>query len=135
MKKIIAITLTLVMIFVLSACVEIKEFQCSAVAKIEDSSSHMELVDTYIKLFESNTVITKIADDLDFEISNMELSDSIVIQEINYMDTIEIIVSYKDADQAKQILNALLEQYPAILKEYSSTLNFTVVSKSADDSE
>ena len=137
MKKTTIIILTLVIALVFSACGSVTEFQCSAVVKIDvnNASLHVVSVDTYIKLFESNTAITKIANNLDFEISNNELSRSIALQEINYTDTIEITVSYKDENQAKQILNTLLEQYPLILKEYSSNLNFIVVSKSTDDSE
>ena len=137
MKKIMVIILTLVIVFVFSACGITTEFQCSTVVKIDanDASLDVSLVDTYIKLFQSNTAITKIANNLDFEISNKELRNSITLREINYKDTIEITVSYKDENQAKQILNTLLEQYPLILKGYSSTLNFTVVSKSTDDSE
>lgn len=137
MKKIMVIILTLVIVFVFSACGISTEIQCSAVVKIDanDASLVVSLIDTYIKLFQSNTAITKIANNLDFEISNKELRNSITLREINYIDTIEITVSYKDENQAKQILNTLLEQYPLILKEYSSTLNFTVVSKSTDDSE
>ena len=140
MKKIILIILTLVIALVFSACGSATKSQCSAVVKIDnnpDSSYQISLydIDTYKKLFESNTAITKIANNLDFEISNKELSRSIALQEINYTDTIEIIVSYKDENQAKQILNTLLEQYPLILKEYSSDLNFTVVSKTTDGSE
>ena len=140
MKKIILIILTLVIALVFSACGSVTKSQCSAVVKIDnnpDSSYQISLydIDTYKKLFESNTAITKIANNLDFEISNNELSRSIALQEINYTDTIEIIVSYKDENQAKQILNTLLEQYPLILKEYSSDLNFTVVSKTTDGSE
>lgn len=137
MKKIMVIILTLVIVFVFSACGITTEFQCSAVVKIDtnDASLYIGLVDTYINLFQSNTAITKIADNLDFEISNKELRYSITLREINHKDTIEITVSYKDKNQAKQILNTLLEQYPLILKGYSSNLNFTVVSKSTDDSE
>ena len=137
MKKIMVIILTLVIVFVFSACGITTEIQCSAVVKIDanDDSFVVSSIDTYIKLFQSNTAITKIANNLDFEISNNELSRSIALQEINYTDTIEITVSYKDENQAKQILNTLLKQYPLILKEYSSNLNFIVVSKSTDDSE
>ena len=140
MKKTTIIILTLVIALVFSACGSVTEFQCSAVVKINnshDSSYQISLydIDTYKKLFKSNTAITKIANNLDFEISNNELSHSIALQEINYTDTIEITASYKDENQAKQILNTLLKQYPLILKEYSSNLNFIVVSKSTDDSE
>lgn len=137
MKKITLIILTLVIVFVFSACGITTEFQCSAVVKIgaNDVYSDISLGDTYINLFQSNTAITKIANNLDFEISNKKLKNSITLREINYKDTIEITVSYKDENKSKQILNTLLEQYPLILKGYSSTLNFTVVSKSTDDSE
>ena len=137
MKKITLIILTLVIVFVFSACGITTEFQCSAVVKIgaNDVYSDVSLADTYINLFQSNTAITKIANNLDFEISNKKLKNSITLREINYKDTIEITVSYKDENKSKQILNTLLEQYPLILKGYSSTLNFTVVSKSTDDSE
>lgn len=137
MKKITLIILTLVIVFVFSACGITTKFQCSAVVKIgaNDVYSGVTLADTYINLFQSNTAITKIANNLDFEISNKKLKNSITLREINYKDTIEITVSYKDENKSKQILNTLLEQYPLILKGYSSTLNFTVVSKSTDDSE
>ena len=136
MKKIMVIILTLIIVFVFSACGITTEFQCSAVVKIDDTNTYsFDNIDTYIKLFESNTAITKIANNLDFEISNKEVKNSIAFREINYLDTIEITVSYNDENQAKQILNAVLEQYPLILKEYSSKLDFTVVSKTIDDSK
>lgn len=135
MKKIMVIILTLVIVFVFSACGITTEFQCSAVVKIENSSDVFSIIynDTYTNLLKSNTSIAKISENLDFEISDWELENSIVLEDIDRHGTFEIIVSHTYKETAKQILNAILEEYPLILKEYSSDLNFVIVSKSTDD--
>ena len=133
MKKIIAIISVILIAIMLTAC-NIKTFQSSAVVKIKDTKGLGIIIDTgtYTNLLESNTAITNISESLDFEISNNELKKSIVIQEIDMNGTFEITVSHTDKEISQKILNALLKESPLILKNYSSDLNFVVISKSTD---
>lgn len=112
-----------------------KKFQSSALVKIENNNDGYSITytDTYTNLLKSNTAIAKISENLDFEISNRELENSIDLRDIDISGTFEIIVTHTDKELAEQILNALLEEYPLILKEYSSDLSFVIISKSTDD--
>ena len=110
MKKIVTIILVIAITFMFSAC-GIKTFQSSALIKIEDNNPYPTIDNgTYTNLLKSNTAITKISENLDFEISNRELKNSIVLQNIDIIGgSFEIIVSHTDKEMAEQILNALLE--------------------------
>ena len=118
-----------------TACYK-KTFQSSALVKIQSNSALISSFslypDTCTNILESNTAITKISEGLNFEISNSELKQSITIENIDMNDTFEITVSHTDKELSQQILNVVLEEYPLILKDYSSDLNFVIISKSTD---
>lgn len=97
-----------------------------------DISLNKNLVSTYREIIKSRRILSRVIENLDLDITEAELSDSINVSSANETELIIISVTNKNKTRAYRIANEIAEVFKEEITEIYKIENISIVDKAVE---